>query len=55
MQVRNYNNFIGDYNQQLLDIEDALGCEKTKLWEKRISPVVLQVCVCAFYSSSFER
>ena len=46
MQLRNYSNFMMDYTKQLIDIEDALGCEKTTLWQKRLSPVVLQVSAC---------
>ena len=54
MQLRNYNHFMGDYTKQLLDIEDALGCEKAKLWEKRLSPVVLQVKTYLCFPSLYK-
>ena len=46
---------MGDYSKQLYDIEDALGCQKTKLWDKRLNPVILLVkCSDHFFDVMME-
>jgi len=42
LQLKNYLSFMGNYAQQLSDIEVALNEHPTHTWNKNLAPIVLQ-------------